>query len=158
MKNLNKTPKIGIYGWSGTGKTTYISMLHYLFSQNIFSSIYNSTILDYNGNLNHTLQEQIKIFLKYDDWDSVNNEIKGSIHTSNLVFEIETKKGSKRFEIQDYRGEKIADKESDDFYDDFLGCDSLLLFLDIERFEEKVKGENTDRLSEFKNLLFKMMN
>ena len=101
MEDLDKIPKIGIFGWTGTGKTIYISMLHYLFSSNKHPYVIGSRVDDIH------VQKNMEIFLKNTSWESITEEIKGSIHTSELLFTLNTKDGSKQFEIQDYRGEDV---------------------------------------------------
>ena len=161
MENKNNIPKIGIFGWTGTGKTIYISMIHYLFSEKKHSHIYNSHILNVDDNTdNYDIEHNVDIFLEDENWESVTNKIKGSINTSNLLFEIDTEKGSRKFEIQDYRGEDIEkqeDKESEEaIYNYFLTCNALLLFLDAEAFEEKESLANRNRWREFQRLLHKL--
>ena len=161
MEDSNGIPKIGIFGWSGTGKTIYISMLHYLFSEKKHTFVHNSHIINAsNGTYNDKIEDNVNIFLKNKDWENVTNEIKGSINTSNLLFNIDTNEGSHEFEIQDYRGEDIArqeDKESEDkVYEYFLNCNALLLFLDAEAFEEKELVANRERWREIQKLLDKL--
>jgi hypothetical protein len=153
VKHLNKIPKIGIFGWTGTGKTIYISMLHYLLSSNKHPYVIGSRVDDID------IQKNMKIFLENTSWESITEKIKGSIHTSELLFILNTKDGSKQFEIQDYRGEDVEkqeDKSEEATYNYFLGCDALLFFLDAEAFENNDKLANWHRWDEFQELLHKL--
>lgn len=152
---MSKIPKIGIFGWTGTGKTTYISMLHYLLSSNKHPFIISSYVED-----DDEIEKNIEYFLLNKKWDDITNKIQGSLHTSTLLFTVNTKDGCKKFEIQDYKGESISkqkDKSEDEIHKYFLGCDSLLLFLDAEAFEESNGVENRKRWNEFQTILHKLI-
>ena len=95
MGETNKIPKIGIFGWTGTGKTIYISMLHYLFSSNKHPYVISSRVDDID------VQKNMTTFLESTNWDTITEKIKGSIATSELLFTLNTKDGTKEFEIQD---------------------------------------------------------
>jgi len=153
MGKQNKIPKIGIFGWTGTGKTIYISMLHYLLTLNKHPHVIGSRVNDIN------VENNVPIFLESTNWDNITEEIKGSIHTSTILFTLTTKDGSKQFEIQDYRGEDIEKQEDgsqEGAYNYFIGCDALLLFLDAEAFENNNKLANWKRWDEVQELLHKL--
>lgn len=153
MGESNKIPKIGIFGWTGTGKTIYISMLHYLLSSNKHPYVIGSRTDDID------VQNNMTTFLESTNWDTITEKIKGTINTPTIVFSLNTKDGSKEFEIQDYRGEDVEkqkDKSEEAIYNYFLGCDALLFFLDAEAFENDDKLANWKRWDEFQELLHKL--
>lgn len=92
----NKKIKIGILGSKGTGKTTYISMLQYLFSSNKHPNIMNSYIN------NVKIKNNITSFLEVDKWDDLASEIGATLkgHEDSIIFDIHHRKhGSQIFEI-----------------------------------------------------------
>lgn len=154
----NTIDKLGIFGWTGTGKTTYISMFQHLVSYGEHPYIISSFVD------NQDIENNIYTFLGADNWNDVTTNIVGTEYSSDILFTINTEDGKKKFFIRDYKGERIFEdryankekKEKKNIYEYFIGCSAILLFLDSELFEEESQENKKIRWNEFHTILHKL--
>lgn len=149
--------KIGIFGWTGTGKTTYISVLYYLASKNLIENALISASCDEKTNL--YLSTQINDILLSNSWTEVSQKISGTLDERDLIFDISIRGGRKRkVHIKDYRGEDVkVGEKNESLFDEFLyKADAILFFLDAS-VNESLGGE-FNRLNEFNTFLGKVSN
>lgn len=153
MSKNNNIPKIGIFGCTGTGKTTYLSIFQYLISYHYHPYIKNSFVK------NKQIQKNIHILLEKDlTWDEIPSRIKNTETSYTVRFQIDTEDGFQEFDIDDYTGESISLKEQNSEiqnkrYEYFLSCDAILFFLDADMFDEEDELSNRKRWEEFQYLL-----
>ncbi|CAN2043719.1 hypothetical protein GMMP13_1120002 [Candidatus Magnetomoraceae bacterium gMMP-13] len=119
--------KIGVFGWTGTGKTTFLSMLYYLLNM---SKIPGVSIAGADHLTNSYLLSIIDDIANSTSWKELSSKIVGSLQTTELFLNVSLRNKKFAIQINDYRGEDVEVNKKRDIISNYLmQCDGLLIFI-----------------------------